>query len=165
MFSHHPLLSGAALFDVRAPQEAKPQLGAMSGWDDAFDRKFDSAVDGAAVGARGASAPGAAAAAFGAGDPFAGTGAGYMAGAQGFGQDSFDPNAPKPIGDMNNPFLATGNEVPFSQQTNPEADLDSPLFDDDTSHPLEPFPRLTCDADGWEMFIRHPPKKKLTAQR
>lgn len=139
----------------------------MSGWDDAFDQKFDSA----AGAGNGAAAAGnvTGAAAFGvatSADPFAGTGAGYMAGAQGFGQDSFDPNAPKPIGDMNNPFLASGNEVPFSQQTDPKADeLDSPLFDDDTTQPLEPFPRLQCDVDGWEMFIRHPPKKKLTAQR
>ena len=31
--------------------------------------------------------------------------------------------------------------------------------------PLDAWPRLTYEGDGWEMFIRHPPKKKITAQR
>ena len=42
---------------------------------------------------------------------------------------------------------------------------DGPLFDDDTSKPIEAFPRVNVYTDGWEMFIRHPPKKKMTAQR
>jgi len=43
---------------------------------------------------------------------------------------------------------------------------DFPLFDDDTSQPLEPFPRIMHDGkEGWEFFIRHPPKKKMTSQR
>ena len=46
-----------------------------------------------------------------------------------------------------------------------EASDDGPLFDDDTSQPLEPFPRLTYDGEGWEMYIRSPPKKKLTSHR
>ena len=42
---------------------------------------------------------------------------------------------------------------------------ETPLFDSDVSKPLDPFPRLDYAGDGWEMFIRHPPKKKITAQR
>ncbi|KAI1295528.1 Protein stoned-B [Halotydeus destructor] len=40
----------------------------------------------------------------------------------------------------------------------------TPLFDEDTSQPLEDFPAKYA-GDGWEMYIRHPPKKKLTANR
>jgi hypothetical protein len=46
-----------------------------------------------------------------------------------------------------------------------ESSDDGPLFDDDTSQPLETFPRLSYDGEGWEMYIRHPPKKKLTSHR
>ena len=46
-----------------------------------------------------------------------------------------------------------------------ESSDDGPLFDDDTSQPLEPFPRLSYDGEGWDMYIRHPPKKKLTSHR
>ena len=34
--------TGAKIFDVAAPREAKPELGSMTGWDAAFDSKFDS---------------------------------------------------------------------------------------------------------------------------
>lgn len=47
-----------------------------------------------------------------------------------------------------------------SQETPP-----TPLFDDDTSQPLEPYPRLNFGGDGWEMQLRQPNKKKITGQR
>ncbi|GIY00788.1 protein stoned-B [Caerostris darwini] len=40
----------------------------------------------------------------------------------------------------------------------------SPLFDEDTSQPLEVFPK-PYDKDGWEMVLRQPNKKKLTGNR
>ena len=150
--------TGATLFEVGEPKAAQPALGAMSGWDDAFDRKFDSggtaaraaAADGAfgdAFGASGAAmfvAPPAAAATFGDLD--------------GFGSGAFDPNAPsaKLEADLNNPFL---NEAKKANAGAAE-DGDEILFDDDTSKPLEPFPRVGAKPDGWEFYIRHPPKKK-----
>ena len=173
--------TGANLFGVTAPRAAQPSLGSMSGWDDNFDRKFDDAEQVEAV-----PVPIIPGDPF---DPFAGTGAGTMAAASGgfgdnnFGQSSFNPVAPNstpsvprrtgdvpnafadPM-DVNNPFL-DGGQAPFGDKKadNNEDEVDSPLFDDDTSKPLETFPRLVCDVPGWEMYIRHPPKKKLTAQR
>lgn len=47
-----------------------------------------------------------------------------------------------------------------SQETPP-----TPLFDEDVSQPLEPFPRIHYEGDGWEMQLRQPNKKKITAQR
>ncbi|GJQ77440.1 stnB [Trypoxylus dichotomus] len=47
-----------------------------------------------------------------------------------------------------------------SQETPP-----TPLFDEDISQPLEPFPRLNYLGDGWEMHLRQPNKKKITGQR
>jgi hypothetical protein len=32
---------GAMLFGVTAPRAVRPALGAMSGWDENFDKKFD----------------------------------------------------------------------------------------------------------------------------
>ncbi|KAG5867514.1 hypothetical protein JTB14_036577 [Gonioctena quinquepunctata] len=60
------------------------------------------------------------------------------------------------------------NDVPYdcdlkrsdSQETPP-----TPLFDDDVSQPLEPFPRINFTEDGWEMHLRQPNKKKITGQR
>lgn len=40
----------------------------------------------------------------------------------------------------------------------------TPLYDEDTSQPLEEFPARYL-GDGWEMMLRHPAKKKLTANR
>ncbi|KAF8790261.1 Protein stoned-B like protein [Argiope bruennichi] len=40
----------------------------------------------------------------------------------------------------------------------------SPLFDEDTSQPLEVFPK-PYDRDGWDMVLRQPNKKKLTGNR
>ncbi|KAL4705794.1 hypothetical protein ACJJTC_016388 [Scirpophaga incertulas] len=41
----------------------------------------------------------------------------------------------------------------------------TPLFDEDTSMPLEDFPRTTYQGPGWEMQLRQPNKKKITGQR
>ncbi|GFY42406.1 protein stoned-B [Trichonephila inaurata madagascariensis] len=40
----------------------------------------------------------------------------------------------------------------------------SPLFDEDTSQPLEIYPK-PYDKEGWEMVLRQPNKKKLTGNR
>ena len=40
----------------------------------------------------------------------------------------------------------------------------TPLYDEDTSEPLEEFPPKYT-GDGWEMLLRYPNKKKLTANR
>lgn len=49
-----------------------------------------------------------------------------------------------------------GGDSPASPQT--------PLYDEDTSQPLEEYPARYV-GDGWEMMLRHPAKKKLTANR
>lgn len=41
----------------------------------------------------------------------------------------------------------------------------TPLFDEDLSQPLEDFPRIHYDGEGWEMQLRMPIKKKITGQR
>lgn len=41
----------------------------------------------------------------------------------------------------------------------------TPLFDEDTSQPLEDFPRITYTGEGWDMHLRQPNKKKITGQR
>ena len=149
--------TGATLFEVGEPKAAQPELGAMSGWDDAFDRKFDSG--GTARTADAFDAFGASGAAMFVA-PAATSGFG---GDDGFGSGKFDPNAPsaKLEADLNNPFL---NEAKKNKATE---DGEEVLFDDDTSKPLEPFPRVGAKPDGWEFYIRHPPKKKglSTTQR
>ncbi|KAJ8970848.1 hypothetical protein NQ317_019122 [Molorchus minor] len=47
-----------------------------------------------------------------------------------------------------------------SQETPP-----TPLYDEDVSQPLEPFPRTNWTGEGWEMHLRQPNKKKITGQR
>jgi hypothetical protein len=165
--------TGANIFDVSMPQAAQPVLGSMSGWDDAFDRKFDTASgsDGPtmsasgdpfdAFGGGGSAAMMSEAAGGGAfGVPSASSA--FGAPDDGFGAGKFNPNAPSAAlaADLNNPFL---NEAKKSEAEG--EDGDEVLFDDDTTLPLEPFPRLENKVDGWEFYIRYPPKKKLTAQR
>ncbi|XP_071527464.1 uncharacterized protein stnB [Panulirus ornatus] len=41
----------------------------------------------------------------------------------------------------------------------------TPLFEEDQSQPLEPFPRTHLPAPVWEMYLRQPNKKKITGQR
>jgi hypothetical protein len=153
--------TGATLFEVSAPREARPPLGAMSGWDAGFDQKFDSAPK-ADLNTK----PGDPF------DPFGGPKGVQMTGAaafgveddsDGFGGDDFSrQKAPQAT-----PLIARREENPFAAMVaDGENDLeDGPLFDDDTSQPIPPFPRTQDAVEGWEMYIRHPPKKKMTAQR
>ena len=165
------------LFGVTAPRAVRPALGAMTGWDENFDKKFDLAtkLDVGAIG------PGNTY------DPFGGPSGGvdYSGGFgadEAFGSGSFMPPVPqstpafarKTDGDFgqgsmaDNPFMsivAAENSGPKYGGGDGEYGDDGPLFDDDTSQPLEMFPRLSYDGEGWEMFIRHPPKKKLTSHR
>jgi hypothetical protein len=51
------------------------------------------------------------------------------------------------------------------QRTDSQETPTTPLFDEDTSQPLEEFPRVTYVGDGWDMHLRQPNKKKITGQR
>lgn len=51
------------------------------------------------------------------------------------------------------------------QRTDSQETPTTPLFDDDTSQPLEEFPRVTYVGEGWDMHLRQPNKKKITGQR
>ena len=149
--------TGAQIFDIQAPASSKPCHGEMSGWDEAFDSKFD--VASAPIN------PNAAIDAFGGAINMAQNQFGYGAPEPEFG-DAFGL-APMEA-DLNNPFKAeeTGMPGPGRKKKNADGTTpETPLFDDDTSRPLEPFPRVLEKPVGWEMFIRHPPKKKITAQR
>src|SRR4051794_28390020 len=44
------------------------------------------------------------------------------------------------------------------------ADMETPLFDEDDSQPLPEYP-LAFRGDGWELMMRYPPKKKLMTDR
>jgi hypothetical protein len=65
---------------------------------------------------------------------------------------------------MIEPIMPPSSQQQFqrsdSQETPP-----TPLFDEDVSQPLEPFPRVHYTGDGWEMHLRQPNKKKITGQR
>ena len=160
--------TGAAIFGVEAPRSIRPQLGQMTGWDDAFDKKFDTAITqeiGDAFDPFGASGLGGSnAQAFGADDFISGNFPAAPSNTPGIArrEDAFG-QAPM-TDDLNNPFLSVDPQKPMGADQVDEA-CDGPLYDDDTSKPLEPFPRIKYDGGGWEMYIRHPPKKKLTAQR
>jgi hypothetical protein len=169
---------GAMLFGVTAPRSIRPALGAMSGWDENFDKKFDSATKLEV----GPSIPGESYDPFGCPTALSQNYSGGFGAEEVFGSGSFIPPAvPQSTpafarkadndfgqGSMtDNPFLsmvAAENNAP-TYSGDGEASDDGPLFDDDTSQPLEPFPRLSYDGEGWEMYIRHPPKKKLTSHR
>ena len=166
------------LFGVTAPRSVRPALGAMTGWDENFDKKFDLATK-------------LDVANFIPGDPYDPFGCSISSGGNlsgGFGADEAfgggtfqPPAAPQSTpafarkadndfgqGSMaDNPFLSmvAAETNAQSHGGDGEASDDGPLFDDDTSQPLEPFPRLTYDGEGWEMYIRSPPKKKLTSHR
>ena len=149
--------TGAALFDIVAPEPSKPCHGEMSGWDENFDKMFEKAEMQAVA---------APADAFGGGFGQGAAAFGYAAPPT-FGEDPAfgDSFGMLPVSaDMNNPFLAEQSGMPGPGDKNGD-EVESPLFDSDVSKPLEPFPRLHSDTDVWEMYIRHPPKKKITAQR
>ena len=156
--------TGAQLFDIVAPEASKPSHGAMTGWDENFDRKFEKAemMVGTATGSTAAVVD-----AFGGGVGLGAAAFGYAAEPEPLFGDSFGM---LPVAaDMNNPFLAgeTGLPGPAGGKSGDGETPETPLFDTDVSKPLEPFPRVTFDASDnmWEMFIRHPPKKKITSQR
>ncbi|CAH1716579.1 unnamed protein product [Aphis gossypii] len=54
---------------------------------------------------------------------------------------------------------------PIPQRTDSQETPPSPLFDEDVSQPLEEFPRVNYNGDGWAMELRQPNKKKITAHR
>lgn len=170
--------TGAAIFGISAPEPAKPSHGAMSGWDDNFDKKFNCAEvkpEASLDGAFGGSSYSSASLGFGA--PSLGFGAEQHAFGDSFGMPPV-PNTtpavprrqnagdPQSVADANNPFLETGMPGPGDgKSTEPGETPETPLFDSDVSKPLERYPRLDFGGPGWEMFIRHPPKKKITSQR
>ncbi|OTF84205.1 hypothetical protein BLA29_003863, partial [Euroglyphus maynei] len=69
-----------------------------------------------------------------------------------------EPEWPTAFGDAASKHqrTVTGTDSPASPQT--------PLYDEDTSQPLEDYPPPYL-GEGWEMMLRHPAKKKLTANR
>ncbi|KAF2364331.1 Mu domain [Trinorchestia longiramus] len=72
-----------------------------------------------------------------------------------------------------NPFDRAPDELSFTiedgmpelKRTDSQETPPTPLFEEDQSQPLEPYPRTTWDGPGWEMFLRQPNKKKITGQR
>jgi len=60
-----------------------------------------------------------------------------------------------------------GAEMPdgMLQRTDSQETPPTPLFDEDVSQPLEEFPRINYQGEGWEMHLRQPNKKKITGQR
>lgn len=81
------------------------------------------------------------------------------------------------ISDRVNPFdkgdevaetLLTQEETtpaPALERTDSQDTPQTPLFDEDVSQPLEDFPRINYEGNGWEMQLRQPNKKKITGQR
>ncbi|CAG9858566.1 unnamed protein product [Phyllotreta striolata] len=66
------------------------------------------------------------------------------------------------------PAPVVPTDVPFAQEikrSESQVTPPSPLFDEDVSQPLEPFPRINYTGEGWEMHLRQPNKKKITGQR
>ncbi|CAH0386581.1 unnamed protein product [Bemisia tabaci] len=87
------------------------------------------------------------------------------------GSSAFQDTAPR-----FNPFDApptTPGELIFAppsegvkvERTDSQETPPTPLFDEDVSQPLEPFPRIHYTGLGWEMQLRQPNKKKITGQR
>lgn len=70
------------------------------------------------------------------------------------------------FGDQVKPSLPLELSEPKLEKTSSQESPPTPLYDEDVSQPLEPFPRSTITgADGWEMQLRQPNKKKITGQR
>lgn len=84
-----------------------------------------------------------------------------------FDKSSEDAAAAAAVAAPGEPALPQGAEVPdgMLQRTDSQETPPTPLFDEDVSQPLEPFPRTTYQGDGWEMHLRQPNKKKITGQR
>merc|ERR1719233_82033 len=99
--------TGAALFDIQAPEAAKPCHGEMSGWDDAFDQKFQ-------VASSTITNPNAAIDAFGGGVSLHTTPFGYPGDLSQQADTAFcDSFGMAPVeADMNNPFKAEDTGLP-----------------------------------------------------
>ncbi|XP_065208565.1 protein stoned-B-like [Planococcus citri] len=67
---------------------------------------------------------------------------------------------PTGLGDAFNAAMSQKVAKTDSTETPP-----TPLFDEDVSQPLLPFPRTNYTGPGWEMQIRYPIRKKFTGQR
>lgn len=65
---------------------------------------------------------------------------------------------------LKNDLFTEAGEQKF-QRTDSQETPETPLYDEDTSQPLEDFPRINYSGDGWEMQLRQPNKKKITGQR
>jgi len=69
------------------------------------------------------------------------------------------------------PFLSTAKQGKGGEDKGQMCRSDSqdspqtPLYEEDTSQPLEDFPRIKYNGDFFEMQMRHPNKKKMTGQR
>ncbi|CAG9762427.1 unnamed protein product [Ceutorhynchus assimilis] len=64
--------------------------------------------------------------------------------------------------------LSQETAIPFAtelQRSDSQESPSTPLYDEDTSQPLEEFPRIVYTGEGWEMLLRQPNKKKITGQR
>ncbi|CAH2090654.1 unnamed protein product [Euphydryas editha] len=73
----------------------------------------------------------------------------------------FDKNGMEPIQQR----IDFDQEEPRARSGSGGETPPTPLFDDDVSMPLEPFPRTVYSGPGWEMHLRQPNKKKITGQR
>lgn len=58
-----------------------------------------------------------------------------------------------------------GEGMPQMERSDSQETPPTPLFDEDTSQPLEEFPRIIYTGEGWEMQLRQPNKKRITSQR
>jgi hypothetical protein len=71
------------------------------------------------------------------------------------------------------PFLSSAHDSTYSDaarqtqmnRTDSGESPQTPLYEEDTSQPLEDFPRTKYICEGWEMQIRYPNKKKITGNR
>ncbi|KAH7942182.1 hypothetical protein HPB49_021780 [Dermacentor silvarum] len=68
----------------------------------------------------------------------------------------------EPVVDEVGPTPALGDAAAMQRES--AESPSTPLFDEDTSQPLEEF-RPKFEGDGWEMMLRHPNKKKITGNR
>ncbi|UYV74250.1 stnB [Cordylochernes scorpioides] len=77
-------------------------------------------------------------------------------------EDSFSGDLPQLANTTVEPPKA--QEPPPLTKTDSQESPSTPLFDEDTSQPLEEFP-TPFQGDGWDMMIRLPNKKKITGNR
>lgn len=63
------------------------------------------------------------------------------------------------------PLSEADGRAPLQRSDSQPETPPTPLFDEDTSQPLEEFPRINYEGPGWEVQLRQPNKKKITGQR